>query len=342
MESSCGIQQTMADSHVVIVDPLAATWGRESLLELMRSSPDGRHRSVLLRPNYCRHPRCECAEVEFEINRIDEILAGVSKDDAQIQRLLEDRPIAPEAMTLVLELHVGKFCWIGIRDEDGPGPEPEAMLERGKGVSDEMLSWAHVLEQCIDGPILEELWNRHLLARGHDPKRLHRRPPDNYEDGTLEWCEVCPTARRDVFFDGDADMMIVAHDDYCPNPKCMCAEAHVSFATLEGIIGTVAVSVETDGLDFVPHEGWSSDELQAAWKRYVERWPDYRVRLRDRHHRLRATLDNAMQRKFAALTTSVSPRRSEAKVGRNAPCPCGSGRKYKRCCGENRESTANR
>jgi hypothetical protein len=26
-------------------------------------------------------------------------------------------------------------------------------------------------------------------------------------------------------------------------------------------------------------------------------------------------------------------RRSEAKVGRNEPCPCGSGLKYKKCCG---------
>ena len=25
--------------------------------------------------------------------------------------------------------------------------------------------------------------------------------------------------------------------------------------------------------------------------------------------------------------------RSTAKVGRNAPCPCGSGKKYKKCCG---------
>lgn len=24
----------------------------------------------------------------------------------------------------------------------------------------------------------------------------------------------------------------------------------------------------------------------------------------------------------------------QAKVGRNAPCPCGSGKKYKRCCGK--------
>jgi len=28
------------------------------------------------------------------------------------------------------------------------------------------------------------------------------------------------------------------------------------------------------------------------------------------------------------------PRRSATKVGRNAPCPCGSGRKFKRCCGQ--------
>jgi preprotein translocase subunit SecA len=26
-------------------------------------------------------------------------------------------------------------------------------------------------------------------------------------------------------------------------------------------------------------------------------------------------------------------RRATAKVGRNDPCPCGSGKKYKKCCG---------
>ena len=27
--------------------------------------------------------------------------------------------------------------------------------------------------------------------------------------------------------------------------------------------------------------------------------------------------------------------KSDKKVGRNDPCPCGSGRKYKQCCGKN-------
>jgi uncharacterized protein len=31
-------------------------------------------------------------------------------------------------------------------------------------------------------------------------------------------------------------------------------------------------------------------------------------------------------------------RRTEAKVGRNDPCPCGSGKKYKKCCGANPET----
>ena len=29
-------------------------------------------------------------------------------------------------------------------------------------------------------------------------------------------------------------------------------------------------------------------------------------------------------------------RREEPKIGRNDPCPCGSGKKYKKCCGRNK------
>ena len=31
--------------------------------------------------------------------------------------------------------------------------------------------------------------------------------------------------------------------------------------------------------------------------------------------------------------SAVSVRRRMPKVGRNDPCPCGSGKKYKKCCG---------
>ena len=31
---------------------------------------------------------------------------------------------------------------------------------------------------------------------------------------------------------------------------------------------------------------------------------------------------------------SVKPYKREKKIGRNEPCPCGSGKKYKKCCGK--------
>jgi preprotein translocase subunit SecA len=34
-----------------------------------------------------------------------------------------------------------------------------------------------------------------------------------------------------------------------------------------------------------------------------------------------------------ALSSPPAPPGKAAKVGRNAPCPCGSGKKYKKCCG---------
>jgi SWIM/SEC-C metal-binding protein len=34
------------------------------------------------------------------------------------------------------------------------------------------------------------------------------------------------------------------------------------------------------------------------------------------------------------LLNPPEPRVAEAKVGRNDPCPCGSGKKFKKCCGK--------
>ena len=36
----------------------------------------------------------------------------------------------------------------------------------------------------------------------------------------------------------------------------------------------------------------------------------------------------------AALTSATTMVRETPKVGRNDPCPCGSGKKYKKCCGK--------
>ena len=41
------------------------------------------------------------------------------------------------------------------------------------------------------------------------------------------------------------------------------------------------------------------------------------------------------QRSSQANADSEPIRRTAARVGRNEPCPCGSGKKFKKCCGKN-------
>ena len=51
----------------------------------------------------------------------------------------------------------------------------------------------------------------------------------------------------------------------------------------------------------------------------------------------KAELDPAKPENIADLTRLLNPPKpivAEKKVGRNEPCPCGSGKKYKNCCGQ--------
>ncbi|MEM6985341.1 MAG: YchJ family protein [Pseudomonadota bacterium] len=56
---------------------------------------------------------------------------------------------------------------------------------------------------------------------------------------------------------------------------------------------------------------------------------------RQAHHELAefARQDGQWFFKDAVAPSTEPVRRSVPKVGRNAPCPCGSGTKYKKCCG---------
>jgi hypothetical protein len=135
-------------------------------------------------------------------------------------------------------------------------------------------------------------------------------------------------------------------------------------------LGEVSVPFDGDGFHFQVPEGPRREELESAWHDYVARWPRYRRRLFGRYQRLRAgaaadlrecAATVAVAKATAARTAGravgaasagasgsgfggafgpgparallVEPmQRGDAKVGRNAPCPCGSGRKYKKCC----------
>ena len=56
---------------------------------------------------------------------------------------------------------------------------------------------------------------------------------------------------------------------------------------------------------------------------------NYLNRLKRHYRMFKETVDNETDEEPRALA-----RATNGKISRNAPCPCGSGKKYKRCCGK--------
>ncbi len=69
----------------------------------------------------------------------------------------------------------------------------------------------------------------------------------------------------------------------------------------------------------------------------VEFIANYRDRSGERHRHHEVSLFNKVNGEWrfrdAQVPEITQVRRDAPKVGRNDPCPCGSGKKYKKCCG---------
>ena len=92
-----------------------------------------------------------------------------------------------------------------------------------------------------------------------------------------------------------------------------------------------AESAEWLGLTI--HDTWAGQEGDEDG--IVEFTASYAVDGEELHHRERSRFRN-MDGKWLYVDgdmVSGPPIRKEPKIGRNEPCPCGSGKKYKKCCG---------
>ena len=108
-----------------------------------------------------------------------------------------------------------------------------------------------------------------------------------------------------------------------------------AIATLIGreLAGVVDEPADEAGFSARLGEELAEREAQLAareqqLRRVEDRLRAWEVELHRRERNL-----HTRQRQTATPTSPIPPERSPGQVGRNQPCPCGSGRKYKRCHG---------
>jgi uncharacterized protein YchJ len=132
-------------------------------------------------------------------------------------------------------------------------------------------------------------------------------------------------------------------DNYCANPLCDCTEIVLAFYAVknnqasEDLIMDLRYNYKT-GLYRLGErkKGLSEQDAEGVYQAFVDYYTgDWNKLFRERHRNVKLFMSrHVTDGKTKQLSTkSSSEHTGTKKIGRNEPCPCGSGKKYKRCCG---------
>lgn len=152
-----------------------------------------------------------------------------------------------------------------------------------------------------DRGALQRFWNAYFLLEKNIYEQLLTNPDEKVEGTVKELADKYQITIMEMtgFLDGINDSLIE------PNPiETMEEDTHVSLAFDKEKLYKNMVDAKADWLYELPQWDEIYDE-ETKKALYLE------------------------QKKSGTI------RREGKKVGRNDPCPCGSGKKYKQCCGKN-------
>ncbi len=268
---------------------------------------------------YCGNPECECEDIS---------LACFGKDAAgwsTVPLFMFHYNLASDALGKVQK-------------------EGEVDNETMRGLMDTFKAWV------TDGG------KPRLRARMAEVKAATKNDPTLYIDLTDHDMENClhyselfhgkEVGEELRFMLGPNEFVVV--DQYCIDPLCQCNHAILEFFQLQkGIRKTrpiLAVDYGFDGsYNFLIREcpKYLGKELLREAIRQI---PQFTEILAKRYERMKKvgvkTIGQKVERglgggmrRIAAERQRTSKKKKE-KVGRNDPCPCGSGKKYKICCGK--------
>ena len=152
----------------------------------------------------------------------------------------------------------------------------------------------------MDKASLQKFWGTYFQTEKEIYEKLLENPDEEVKGTVKELAEKygINVFTMTGFLDGINDSLKVA------NPiETMDEDTEVSLAFDKELLYKNMVAAKADWLYELPQwkEIYSEEELKKLYKEQKE-------------------------------STTI---RKEKKIGRNDPCPCGSGKKYKKCCGKN-------
>lgn len=152
------------------------------------------------------------------------------------------------------------------------------------------------------------------------------------EGFVIGYHEILPFAEAWSYED-DVNYYLIL-DQYCLDPDCPCTEVVLV------VVPWVNDEMKRDDEMIVRFDyqkkSWELQDspfnkqyhLDSLFPEIMKSIPDLIRQLKKRHEILK-TIYNRYKKEQNILSENIK----KTKIGRNEPCPCGSGKKYKKCCG---------
>lgn len=207
-----------------------------------------------------------------------------------------------------------------------------------KKVPKEDLEFAELFVNKLDETDFQILYERHFALKN---KISEKASPDSI-DAFFDYHEIeyngLMYAYNDVLPYGDQLLLTINGkqciilDQYCLLPKCSCTDVILNIFSIDkfGKPGEelCVVSLKYKKKKWETIEKYSPSLNLNAVKTAVEaQHPNIYKLFKKRHVKLKSIYAHSKKKHYSPKQELQLP-----KVGRNDPCPCGSGKKYKKCC----------
>lgn len=283
--------------------------------------------AVDLKDIYCSNPECDCGGAF----------------------LYPSRFIGRSSLDQWAESSKGIQFHVNVQTGDFETKGPESPLRQALQTA---------LKRSLDKRRLARLRKARMgVLRQHADEGWRFRDWSDFEPGWLmSWADLFPESL--AWSIQTSDGLFFLHDNYCCTFGCKCTEMRLQFF-LHGppteACGSVTYDYQNGQATLEPEGGFSPKILQEIFNGFLKLHPDLKAELRRRcefmagpvatflhesvpqrpskasskHHSLRERTTQIATPPEFVLQLGATP---SAKVGRNEPCPCGSGRKSKKCC----------
>lgn len=259
----------------------------------------------------CSSPTCGCENVQ-----IDFLPANI-----------EDGALSP-AVQFTVEIDLTKWRTNG-QEYLLTGSEIETNVFKNMGEADYEFLMAQFLSKKLH--CLKEVDFNTLVADF---------PKEDFEKNSplVSYSRIIPHAKPfSVELNGQKYLI---DDQYCVKPDCSCTEAHLTFFVLNQQQTELDTNWIKKLLNYTvdykkrvwmnvagESSAWSADDDRAK-DALESAYPDIWRLAKTKHSQLKQIYVNSTMRQKQG-----KPSISSVKIGRNDACPCGSGKKYKKCCG---------